>query len=686
MSNRTELSRRTILKVIGGVGAGLSLGCYAPKAAEAEAKTESTGPEFAPNAFVRIEGNGDVIVTASRSDMGQGVRTTLAMILAEELDADWTRVHVIQAGGDQKKYGSQGTGGSSSVRSTYGQFRQMGAAARQMLVAAAAKQWGVEPSSCRTEKGRVLHDGTKKSASYGELTQAAAAMPVPSDNIQLKDKSKFTIIGKPTRRVDNAAVVTGKAMYGIDSKVDNMVFAVIARRLSFGASLQNVDDADARKIPGVVDVVRVGSGVAVLATNTWVAMKGREALKLTWDAGPNADLSSRTISDKLREAVGDLPALPDGAKLVEATYDFPYLAHATMEPMNAVADVRDDSCVVWAATQTPDGAQSQVARQLGISQDKVTINLTLLGGGFGRRLSNDYIAEAVEISKAAKRPVKLLWTREDDMRNDNYRPASHHAMRGGLDAQGKPVAWSHRAVQAGGRGGGSFGNAGIPYEIPNAGMSRGGAPIPIPTGAWRSVENTQLTPANECFIDEMAVAAGKDPFEFRRGLLRDGRLKAVLELAAQKADWGKPLPKGVGRGIACFGGYGSYVAHVVELSVENGEIKLHRVVIALDCGLAINPMGVEAQAQGACVDALSTALFAAITIRKGTTAQDNFDQYKWMRMDRMPHIEFHRIESDNEPGGMGEVGYPSVMPAVANALFQVTGKRVRAFPIILEEA
>ena len=688
MSARSDLSRRSFLKVMSGFGASFALGCFPSHVAglSDEKADGDNNVVFAPSAFLKIDPDGTVTVTVSKSDMGQGVRTTFAMIVAEELDADWTKVKVQQAPANSSVYGGQGTGGSSSTRSMYQNLREVGAGARAMLIAAAAKDWGVDASACKTEKGKVVGPNGK-SVAYGSLTALAAGVPIPTDGVKLKDQSEFKILGKATRRVDNPAVVHGTAKYGLDVKVEGMTYAVIARRPAFGASLEEVDDAAARKIPGVIDVVKVGSGVAVVAKNTWAAIKGRDALKLKWNMGENASVTSQSIREGLVQAVGPHKERPAGAKAIEAAFDLPFLAHATMEPMNATADVRDDQCVIWAPTQTPDGAQGQVARMLNLPPEKVTVNVTLLGGGFGRRLANDYIAEAVQVSKAAGKPVQLVWTRDDDTRNDNYRTMSHHALKGAVDASGNPVGWSHQAINAGGRsrGAGNYGRANLPYNIPNAGMAQGSGPSPVPTGAWRSVEHTQLDVVNECFMDELAHAAGKDPFEFRRDLLGNDRLKNVLVTAAQKADWGKALPKGWGRGIACFSGYGSEAAHVVELSVENGEVKLHRVVAVVDCGMALNPSGVEAQIQGACVDGLSTALRAAITIDKGAVEQTSWVDYQWMTMDAMPKLEVHILQTGGNPGGMGEVGYPSVMPAVANAVFAATGKRVRKFPIKVEE-
>jgi isoquinoline 1-oxidoreductase beta subunit len=669
-----------------GVGtAGLVIGCF-PRSASARRSGEPT--IFEPSAYLKIESDGSVTVTVSKSDMGQGVRTTFAMLVAEELDADWTKVRVEQAPANPGMYGGQGTGGSGSIRSMHARLRQTGAAARSMLVTAAAQKWGVDASTCSAEDGKVLHRPTGRSATYGELAPSAAQLPVPTGILPLKPRSEFKILGKRTARVDNKDVVTGKAVFGMDATLEGAAVAVIARRPAFGASLASVDDAAARAVPGVLDVVRVNSGVAVLATNTWAALEGREALKLSWNPGPNSELDSAKLEALMRSSLIPHQGMPDGARTVDATFTFPFLAHATMEPMNAIADVREGRCTIWAPTQTPDSAQQQVARSLGIAPENVTINVTLLGGGFGRRLSGDYIMEAVNVSSVAKRAIRLVWTRDDDMRNDNYRPMSVHLLRGAIDAQGAPVGWSHVVATAGGRGrggGGQFGNPGIPYAIPGAGMAQIGVPTPIPVGAWRSVEHTQLDVANECFVDELAALAGQDPFEFRRKLIRNERQKRVLETAAEKAGWGKPMPKGWGRGIACFGGYGSYAAHVVELEVKGDRIRVHKVFCAVDCGIALNPSGVEAQMQGACVDGLSTALKAEITIQGGGVKQSTFADYEWLRMNEMPKIDVTIIDGGGDPGGMGEVGYPSTPAAVANAVAAATGKRVRRFPIRLSE-
>jgi isoquinoline 1-oxidoreductase beta subunit len=655
-----------------------------PKADALEPKgKKSAGKTFAPNAYMLVDPDGFVTVTICKSDMGQGVRTSLAMLAADEMDADWSKIRVIQAGMGTTAVSGQGTGGSSSIRGLHGQMRKIGAATRIMLVGAAAQQWGLNARDLRTEKGKVIApDG--RTLEYGELTEAAQSQPVPLDP-KLKDPSKFTIVGKGASRIDNPDVVTGRAKYGIDSKVDGMVYAVIARPPTFQGSAKSFDDTEARKVQGVLDVKKFQNGVAVIGEHTWACLAGSRALKIEWETGPWESLNSDSILEKQKSALIAPMDMPAGAKTLEASFDLPFLAHATMEPMNALVDATGGKCKIWASTQVPDSAARTAAQVLGISENEVEVNVTLLGGGFGRRLSTDYIEEATALSKAVGKPVKLTWSREDDMKHDFYRAACHHNLKATLAADGSPLGWSHQAIQCGGQEPGGYSGAGLNYNVPHAGLRFGDVRTGVPTGAWRSVENTVLNVVNECFFDELAAAAGKDPYEYRRSLIKDDRLKAVLDLAAQKAGWGTPLPSGHGRGIACFAGYGSYVAHVVELSVSGDQIKLHKVVAAVDCGMGINPLGIEAIAQGGICDGLSTALRAEITIDKGGAVQNSWTDYQWMTMDAMPEVEVHRIENTANPGGMGEPPYPSVPPAVANAVFAATGKRVRKFPIRVSE-
>jgi len=695
MIKERDFSRRTFLKVMGGVGASFTLGsfalgCTSEAVAKGASNAKNGGAVFTPNVFMKIDPDGAVTVTAIRSEMGQGVRTSMAMLVADELDADWTKVKVVQAQGDDSKYGSMGTGGSSSTRSTYQQLREMGAAGRMMLLAAAAKQWGVEPAACRTENGHVIHDETKRTIAYGDLTSAASQVAVPTD-VKVKHPSQFRIVGKPTARIDNPNIVTGKAIFGQDVQVEGAKYAVISRAPAFHAKLISFDDSAAKAVPGVQQVFKVGSGVAVVADNTWAAIKGRDALKTNWDTSENAGVSTATLEAALRGAVVAAPP-PKGnfsndasTMGVSATYDLPYLAHATMEPMNAVAHVQGDHCTIWAPTQSPDGARNGVARMLGIPAENVEFNTTLLGGGFGRRGNTDYVFEAVEISRTAKAPIKLFWTREDDTRHDFYRPMSHHALTGVIDANGNALTWAHQFIQAGRERDGGFEQASIPYSIGSAVDREAGVKSPVPNGAWRSVSYAPYIFATETFIDEMAHAARKDPYEFRKAMVSDKRVLAVMETAAQKAGWGTPLPAGHARGMAIFNGYNSPICHVVELSVEGDKIKLHRVVAAVDPGLVINPRGVEGQIQSGTCDGLSAALRALITIEKGGVKQQTFWDYEWMTFDAMPPVEVYILSNNHEPGGIGEVGVPSTAPAVANAVFAATGKRVRRLPIKISE-
>lgn len=679
MIAENEITRRNILKSVAGVGVGLTLGSFASTACASSPAGEKS---LEPNAFVRIDPDGTVTVTISKPDMGQGVRTSLAMLVAEELDADWKQVKVVQAMADPDKYGGQVVGGSSSVRSMYGNMRRMGAAARAMLVQAAASQWKVEATACKTQNGFVISPGGEKLA-YGKLAPVAAELSVPNE-FPLKDKADFKLIGKPTIGVDAKDVVTGRAKFGLDIKLKDMLYATVVRKPWNGATIQSYDDQEAQKTPGVQKIIRNGDYVAVIGSNSWAAISGRKKLKITWSNGP-ADVSTPKLRAALKAAIGPHKTMQAGAKTAKAEFELPYLAHGTMEPMNATVWMQGNRCEVWAPSQAPDGARTQVARSLGLSEDQVEFHVTLLGGGFGRRFSTDFVMQAVQIAKQFDNPIQLIWTREDDMRNDLYRPMSHHALLGAVDDSGAPVGWSHQAVDAGGSRRGEFGGAGINYQIPDAAMSRSATPSPIPTGAWRSVENTQLNVVNECFFDELAHLAGQDPFEYRRKHIRNDRLKRVLELAAEKAGWGEKLPAGHGRGIACFSGYGSCAAHVIEVSVKDGQVKVIRAVCAVDPGLAVNPSGVEAQIQGALSDGLATGLHAAITVENGGIVEGNWHQYEWIRIDEIPKVEVHIVESGENPGGMGEVGYPSVIPALANAIFAATGKRVRKIPIDLTE-
>lgn len=676
-----EMTRRTFLVASGGVGAGLMLGV------RAEALTQDK-TEFKPNAFVHIGADSTVTITVAKPDIGQGVRTSLAMIVAEELGVEWESVQVRQAG-VEPGLGGQGVGGSGSVRGTYGPLRQAGATAATMLQQAADARWGKSPnasSSIRIEKGMVIH-GSGKTARLGEIAVEAAKLPVPeAKDVTLKSKADFTVIGKATRRVDNKDVATGKAKFGLDQKFEKKKVATVEKPYAFGGKAVSFDDTEAMKVPGVVKVMQVGPGVAVIADSTWAALKGRKALKVTWDHGPNATLDSTEIRRRFEAAVRPFPELPDGAaKTVDAIYEQPYLAHACMEPMNATVHFKGDSAEIWVPTQSPEGMRSTAARVLGLEPSQVKVNVTLAGGGFGRRGGGDFIGEAAAIAKEVDGPVQLLWTREDDMRHDNYRPANYHVLKGAVDKDGKPLAYYHQSFEAGAGGRGNQEPAwrGLrpPYKIEHGGFLSGRVESPIPTGAWRAVENSYSGLVMESFFDELCALGGKDPLEMRLELVTNDRIKRTLEMAKDKSGWGKELPKGWGRGVACFSGYGSAITQVVEVEMIGKKPMVRRVVAVVDCGVAINPLGIEAQIQGATLDAVSTTFYSEITIKDGGVQQSTFADFGWAKMADAPKVEVHIIADGDQPGGMGEVGYPAAGAAIANAIFAATGKRLRRLPL-----
>jgi isoquinoline 1-oxidoreductase beta subunit len=580
------------------------------------------------------------------------------MIVAEELDADWSMVRVEQAAADDK-YGRQNTFGSRSIISMWDILRQTGATARAMLIAAAAQTWGVEPQELATENGTVIHRPTQRRLAYGELVETAAQLPVP-EQVALKDPKDFRIIGTPHGQHDTASMINGSAMYGIDVRIPGMLYAVVARSPVFGGRVVAHDAAPALLVEGVRQVVPIDNALAVVADTTWAAMRGRTALQVTWDAGPNAQLSSAGVQQALRQS---LPKARNAANQIEAIYEIPYYAHATMEPMNCVADVRPDRCDVWAPTQAPQAVRAAASRITGLPLEVVAVHVTLMGMGLGRRSATDFVAEAIQISKAIGEPIQVLWTREDDMQHDFYHPTSVHHLRARVDP-------------------------GAEIQIQTAGGGRGEGLIP--TGAWRSVSNFPQAFIRESFVDELAAALGRDAYELRLQRLTHDAHKAVLELAASKAGWGKPLPAGRGRGIAfhIYGGgnqggeRGTYVAQVVEASVAGaGAVRVHRVVCAIDCGIPINPDMIAAQMEGGIVHAITATLKGAITVEEGRVRQNNFDDYPLLRLDEMPAVEVHIIPSARPPQGMGEMGVPTLAPALANAIFNATGKRMRRLPI-----
>jgi isoquinoline 1-oxidoreductase beta subunit len=714
MSEVLNLSRRGFLRSGALAGGGLILGVYLPQLAKGAGPGKVETPTFTPNAFVRIGADDSVTVIANHSEMGQGIYTGLAMIVAEELDADWSKVRVEAAPADpvynHTLYGAQITGGSTSTWTEWERLRKAGASARAMLLAAAAEIWGVAPATCEAGDGLVTHAASGRRVSYGRLVERASRLSPPKD-VALKDPKDFKLIGKSTKRLDTPSKVDGTAVFGLDVTVPGMLVAVVARPPVFGGKAKAIDDANAKAVPGVRHVVEIDRGVAVVADGFWAAKKGREALRVTWDDGPLATLDTRTQGVEYAELAkrpgavarndGDVAAAMAGAaKTLEAAYELPYLAHATMEPLNCVADVRPDGCDVWTGTQGQSFDHLGAVQITGLKPEQVKIHTTLLGGGFGRRavIDGHFVREAVQVSKAVKAPVKVVWTREDDIRGGYYRPRAHHTIAAGLAADGTPVAWKHGIVCQSFAVNTPFENAMIkdgvdrtavegaadlPYQIPNLAVSWQIAPAGVPVIWLRSVGHTHTAFVVECFLDELAHAAGKDPFEYRRALLaKHPRHKRVLELAADKAGWGMPLPEGRGRGIAVHESFESFVAHVAEVSVSvEGKVRVHRVVCAIDCGPVVNPDSIRAQMEGCIAFGLTAALYGEITFEDGRVKQRNFHDYPILRMNEMPAVEVHIVETTDKMGGVGEPGVPPVAPALANAIFAATGKRLRRLPI-----
>jgi len=699
------LNRRDFLRTSAAAGAGLSIAIQwscAPR--------EPAGPVTTPfsNALLRIGTDGSVTVLCGFSEMGQGVLTAVPQLIAEELDVEWTKVRVEQAPAGEPyfnlMFGIQGTGGSTTVRASYNPMREAGAKARAMLVAAAATRWGVSPEQCRTENGVVLREGSRDRLSFGALAAEAAALPVP-ETVTLKDPTQFRIIGKAVPRLDVPDKVNGTAEFGIDVKVPGMLVGVVARSPVFGGKAIRWDDAAALAVPGVRHVVSISSGVAVVADGYWAARKGSDALAVEWDNGPNAGQTSARISTQLaglvrrpgiqvrREGTG---SAPQQGTTIEAVYEVPFLAHACMEPMNATAQVQADRVTVWAPSQFQAGAgfgggiRELAAAIGGVPIEQVTVHTTMLGGGFGRRFFLDFVAEALQCSKATGVPVKVVWSREDDVQHDFYRPASLAWFRGTV-AGGAPVSWVNRVAcpailppPPGGVDDSSVeGLANFPYAIPNVLVEAHNPQLGVPTGFWRSVGSSQNAFFSECFIDELAAAAGADPFEFRRGLLGNApRHKRVLELAAEQAGWGTPLPAGRARGIAVAESFASFVAQVAEVSLENEVPRVHRVVVAIDCGPTVNPDIIVAQMESGVVYGLTAALYGEIAIEGGRAVQGNFDTYRMLRMPEMPVVEVHIVPSTDPQGGVGEPGTPPIAPAVVNALAALTGQRIRKLPLV----
>jgi isoquinoline 1-oxidoreductase beta subunit len=598
-----------------------------------------------------LDNDGILTVIAFRSEMGQGIRTALAMLVADEMDIVWENVRIEQAPADSR-YGDQSTGGSRSISSYYDTMRKAGATARQMLVEVAAQAWGVKADGCQTEAGHVIHPDVEGKLAYGDLVEVAASLNVPR-RVDVKEQSHLRFVGTGIGHWDTPDIITGKAVYGVDVRLPDMSFAVIARCPVFGGSFASYDEAAALAVPGVRQIVELDGSVVVVAENTWAAIRGRGALNVTWNEGKKADLSS----EGLRTAALDGLPKPGsvGKNEIDAIYEIPYEAHATMEPMNCTAYVHDDVCEVWAPTQNPQEVQRNVASSTSISQKNVTVHVPLMGGGFGRRLQSDYGVEAARVSQAINAPVQVFWTRDDDLQHDYY--------------HGMSIQYASASLS--------------PAKLPRI-TSKGGSGVP--TGAWRSVGEFNTAYATQCLIDEMAVALGRDPLDLRLELYKNRPL-GVIKLAAEKAGWGDPLPAGWGRGIGYHATFGvTHVAHVAEVSVdENGKVRVQRVVCAVDCGKVVNPDTIAAQMEGGIVFGLTAALKAEATLENGRIQQSNFNNYPLLQMDEMPVVEVYIIESDERPTGIGEMGVPPIAPAVANAVYAATGKRVRHIPIQPED-
>ena len=726
------MSRRVFLKSTAAAGAGLTLGLYFGDAlAQASGPGKTVGSAaagtFAPNAFLRIGRDNTVTIVVKHLEMGQGVYTGLPTLIAEELDAAWSQVRVEGAPADASRYNNllwgpaQGTGGSTAMANSFEQYRQAGAAARAMIVAAAAEQWKVPADSIQVKNGVVFHANGRK-ASLGELADAAAKQPVPA-TVKLKDAKDFVYIGKHVPRTDSKAKSNGSALFTQDVKLPDMLTAVVAHAPRFGQRLKAFDTNSVSGIPGVRYVVEIPTGVAIIATTFWAAKKGRDALKLEWDDASGYKGSSDAMLADYRKLAatpgkaarndGDAAKAIDGAaKKFEAMFEFPYLAHAAMEPLNCVVKLTPDACEVWNGEQFQTGDQMAIAKYTGLKPEQVRLNMLFAGGSFGRRASpaSDYVLEAVSIAVALTRagkpgiPVKLVWTREDDMKGGYYRPMYVHALKAGLDGSGNIVGWHHRIVGQSIIAGTAFeadmakdgidvtsveGASTLPYAIPHLAVELHTTKLPVPVLWWRSVGSTHTAFSTETFVDELAAAAGKDPVAFRRALLaKHPRHVAALELAAQKADWGKPLAPGKAgekraRGVAVHESFGTVVAQIAEVTVTGNAFRVDRVVCAVDCGIAVNPDVVRAQMEGGIGFGLSAALYGKVTLKDGVVEQSNFHDYPLLRINEMPAIDVHIVPSTDKPSGVGEPGVPVIAPAVANALAAATGKRVRALPLTL---
>ncbi|WP_349733903.1 xanthine dehydrogenase family protein molybdopterin-binding subunit [Pseudomonas jessenii] len=719
MNSINALSRRGFLKGSAMLGGGLVVAFAIPGAHRFAMGAENQGNVFAPNAFLRIGNDNSVTVLLGHSEMGQGIWTGLTMLIAEELDADWTKIRVEHAPASAADYGLPGfggmqiTGGSTSTWMEFDRYRQAGAAARLMLIDAAAKRFNVAPSEIHTESGVVM--AGEHRATYGELADEAGQLPRPDPaSIKLKDAKDWKLIGKPTQRLDTPEKITGRAKFGMDVQFDGLMTAMVARSPTFGGSVKSFEGAEALAIPGVHKVVQVPTGIAVIADHFWAAKLGRDTLKIEWNPGPNTGLDSQALLENFRKLAttqglnagqaGDTQAaLAKAAKKIDVEYSVPYLAHAPMEPLNCTVSITKDKCEIWTGTQFQTLDQMVAGKITGLKPEQVVIHTEFLGGGFGRRANptSDFVSEAVYVAKAAGAPVKTVWAREDDIRGGYYRSAFLHHARIGLGADGLPLAWKHvmvgQSIMAGTSLEATMVKDGIdktsvegvvdsPYI---EGLANHQIELHSPTTGisvlWlRSVGHTHTAFVMESLIDELATAAGKDPVEYRRTLLKDHpRHLGVLNLAVEKANWTAPLPDGHALGVAVHESFGSYVAQVAEVSQDNLAIRVHRVVCAVDCGIAVNPQSIAAQMESCITFGLSFALHSKLTLKDGQVVQSNYHDYQVLRLNEMPVVEVHIVPSSDKPGGIGEAGVPPMAPAVANAVFALTGQRLRELPLQL---
>ncbi|MFM0689130.1 molybdopterin cofactor-binding domain-containing protein [Paraburkholderia strydomiana] len=724
-NGKRGVSRRTFLKLSVTVGAaaggGLLLGFSMPAVSQdqkagksvigGDANEAAQNGVFAPNAFIQIDTAGKVTLVIPKVEMGQGVYTSIPMLIAEELEVPLDTVTLDHAPPDEKLFtdpllGGQLTGGSTSIRYAWEPMRKAGATARMLLIGAAAQQWQVDAASCHAKSGQVIHAASNRSIGYGQLVDAAAKLPVPQ-NVPLKDPKDFKIIGTAVKRLDSPEKVDGTATFGLDVRLPDMVYAAIANCPVFGGKLASVDDTNAKKIPGVRQVVKIDNAVAVIGDHTWAAKRGLQALDIKWNEGADAKLSMKQIVDDLANASqrngavarkdGDVVHAFSNAKTrVDAVYQQPFLAHATMEPINCTVHVRADGCEIWLGSQVPTRVRDAAMAVTGLPADKIVVHNHLIGGGFGRRLEFDMVTQAVKIGKQVSTPVKVLWTREEDIQHDMYRPYYYDKISAGLDANGKPLAWQHRIVGSSimarfappafkdGLDPDAVEVASdLPYDLPNQLVDYvRQEPHAIPTAFWRGVGPTRGTFVVESFIDELAAEAKVDPVKYRRDLLgKTPRALNVLNTAAQAANWGSAVPKGQGRGVSVMHAFGSYFAIVVDVAVDQGEVAVKRVVCAVDCGMVVNPNTVEAQVQGGIIFGITAALYSEITIKDGRVEQNNFTDYRMLRIDETPPIDVHIVKSSEAPGGIGEPGTAALAPALTNAIFAATGKRLRQLPV-----